>query len=125
MQVFKQSIASHFRSIAEWRRWRAQDYNRDPRNLTSAAALEELAEYVTTLPDDDSRLYQLARYAGQSGEFQPGQQTNYAIGLYQFFSTETEPDMFLDRLVELAWEDLDEQGRFGGKNLPPGDDPWA
>lgn len=125
MQVFKQSIASHFRSIADWRRWRAEDYNRDRRNLVSAAGLDDLAEYVLTLPEDDPRLFQLARYAGQSGEFQPGQQTNYAIGLYRFHTPDMDHDSFLDRLVELAWEDLDEQGRFGGKNLPPGDDPWA
>lgn len=122
---FKKSLAQHIRMIADWRRWRAQDVDKDPRNLVSAAALDELAEYVMTLSEDNESLIDLYRYATDNGEFAPGQQTNYAIGRFHFFSTDSEFDPFLAHLAELAWEDLDEQGRFGGKNLPPEDDPWA
>lgn len=122
---FKQSVARHLRFIAEWRRARAQEYDRDPRNLVSAAALEELADYVTTLSEDHEALIALYRYATENGEFAPGQQTNYAIGRFRFFHTDSEFEPFLSHLAELAWEDFDEKGRFGGKNLPPEDDPWV
>ncbi len=121
----RESMAAHLRSVAEWRRWRYNDFYNDPRNLRSAAAIDELAEYVLQLPDDDLRLRQLAYYAGHSGDFLPGQQTNYAIGRFHFFHTDVEFDDFLDHLVELAEQDFTENGRFAGTNLPPGDDPWA
>lgn len=122
---FKQSVAQHLRSIADWRRWRAQDVDRDPRNHVSAEALDELADYVLTLADDNEALIALYRYATENGQFAPGQQTNYAIARFHFFNTDSEFDPFLEHLAELAWEDLDEQGKFGGKNLPPEDDPWS
>lgn len=119
------SMARHLRNVADWRRWRYEDYNRDERNLRCASALDDFASFVARLPEDDSRLNRLSEIAGYAGEFQPGQQTNYAIGQFHFYNQDATFDGFLDHLVELAEEDFTENGRFGGKNLPPGDDPWA
>jgi hypothetical protein len=119
------SMARHLRGIADWRRWRYEDYNRDERNLRCARALDEFADYVARLDPEDERLRRLAAIAGYDGEFQPGQQTNYAIARLHFFSADVSFDNFLEHLVELAELDHTENGRFGGRNLPPGDDPWS
>jgi hypothetical protein len=119
------SMSRHLRNIADWRRWRYEDYNRDERNLRCARALDEFADYVARLGPGDARLLRLAAIAGYDGEFQPGQQTNYAIGRFHFFDEEVTYEHFLDYLVELAETDHTENGRFGGRNLPPGDDPWS
>jgi hypothetical protein len=119
------SMSRHLRNIADWRRWRYEDYNRDERNLRSARDLEELADYVARLPEDDARLLRLANIAGYDGEFQPGQQTNYAIGRFHFFDADVTFESFIDHIVELAELDYNENGHFGGRNLPPGDDPWS
>ncbi|MEZ4520558.1 MAG: hypothetical protein R3A46_02780 [Thermomicrobiales bacterium] len=119
------SMARHLRNVADWRRWRYEDYNRDERNLQCARALDSFADYVARLPEEDRRLRRLAEIAGYDGEFQPGQQTNYAIGQFHFYNSDATFDGFLDHLVDLAEEDFTENGHFGGKNLPPGDDPWS
>lgn len=117
------ALANHLRSIAGWRRARYQDDLRDPRNLTSANGLDELAEWVMQLPSGDPRLVTLARYASEGESFTPGQQTLYEIGRFRFFSPDTDFDSFLDRLAELARADHLERGHFGGKQVP-GDEPW-
>lgn len=119
----RRPIAEYVRSTAEWRRRRYEDDLRDARNLRSAAALEELARYVLSLPDDDERLRRLAELAFAGETFVPGQQTAYEIGRFHFFSAEATFDGFLDHLVELATFDHKEHGRFGGAQVP-GDDPW-
>jgi hypothetical protein len=50
------AMARYLRSLADWRRQRADEYDRDARNLQSAAGLEELAGFVLGLPEDDPRL---------------------------------------------------------------------
>ena len=122
--AFRQSVADYCREMAAWRRRRAEEYDRDARNLRSAAGLEELAERVLTLPDDDHRLVELARLTGQGDTFVPDQRVHYELGRFRFHHPEASLDPFLDRLVELAIEDRGEQGRFGGR-LPEGDDPWG
>lgn len=117
-------MADYLRTVAAWRRQRAEDDLRDARNLRSAAAIEELADYVLTLPDDDPRLARLRRVAVEGEAFVPGQQTAYEIGRFRFFNPEARLDAFLDRLVELAEADKGEQGRFGGRQVP-GDEPWG
>lgn len=119
------SMARHLRNVADWRRWRYEDYNRDERNMRCATALDAFADYIVGLPEDEPRLRRLAEIAGYDGEFQPGQQTNYAIGRLHFYNQEATHDGFLDHLVELSELDFNENGRFGGHNLPPGDDPWG
>lgn len=117
------ALTSYLRSIADWRRSRYRDDLRDPRNLVSATGLDELAVWISTLPVDDTRLQTLAKYAANGDTFIPGQQVLYEIGRFRFYSPETEFETFLDRLVVLAEADHNEQGRFGGRQVP-GDEPW-
>ncbi len=117
------SLADHFRSVANWRRSRFQDDLRDQRNLVSAAGLDDLARWVSTLPEDDPRLAILSRYASVGTSFLPGQQALYEIGRFRFFQPETEFDTFLDQLAELAVADHGERGHFGGRQVA-GDEPW-
>ena len=118
------AIADYLRAIADWRRRKAEEYDRDARNLRSAAALDELAAHVLALPEEDDRLRTLERVAMAGELFEPGQQTSYEIGRFRFFHPEAGLDSFLDRLVEFAMADKGEQGRFGGR-MPEGDDPWG
>ncbi len=117
-------MADRFREIAAWRRRKAEEYDRDARNLRCAAGLEELAAFVLELPQDDVRIRELTRLAVLGEAFEPGQQTAYEIGRFRFHHPEVGLDAFLDRLVELATADRGEMGRFGGR-LPEGDDPWG
>ncbi len=117
-------MADRFREIAAWRRRKAEEYDRDARNLRCAAGLEELAAFVLELPQDDARIRELTRLAVLGEAFEPGQQTAYEIGRFRFHHPEVGLDAFLDRLVELATADRGEMGRFGGR-LPEGDDPWG
>ena len=121
---FRESVAEFCRTTAAWRRRKAEEYDRDARNLRTAAALEELADYVLTLPEDDPRLRELRRLAAEGDEFRPDQRVLYELGRFRFHHPETGLDAFLDTLVELAVADKGEMGRFGGR-LPEGDDPWA
>jgi hypothetical protein len=123
-QLVGHLIAEYLRSVAAWRRQRYQDDLRDPRNLRSASALDELADYVAALSPNDERLQRLRELAVIGETFVPGQQTAYEIGRFRFFSDEAGLDAFLDRIVELAVADRGEQGRFGGRQVP-GDEPWG
>ena len=121
---FQLSLAEFCRATAAWRRRKAEEYDRDARNLRTAAALDELAEFALTLPADDPRLSELQRLAGTGDDFTPDQRVLYEIGRFRFHHPEAGVDPFLDTLVSLAEADRGESGRFGGR-LPEGDDPWA
>lgn len=121
---FALSIAEFCRATAAWRRRKAEEYDRDERNLRTAAALEALADYVLVIPADDPRLTELQRLAGTGDEFTPDQRVLYELGRFRFHPADAGLDPFLDTLVSLAEADRGEAGRFGGR-LPEGDDPWA
>ena len=121
---FRESVAEFCRATAAWRRRKAEEYDRDARNLRTAAALEELADHVSALPADDPRLRELHRLAAEGDEFRPDQRVLYELGRFRFHHPETGLDAFLDTLVDLAIADKGEMGRFGGR-LPEGDDPWG
>jgi hypothetical protein len=121
---FQHSLAEFCRTTADWRRRKAEEYDRDARNLRTAAALDELAQFVLTLPAGDQRLSDLQRLAGTGDDFTPDQRVLYEIGRFRFHHPEAGVDSFLDTLVSLAEADRGEAGRFGGR-LPEGDDPWA
>src|SRR3954470_17378082 len=121
---FQLSLADFCLATAAWRRRKAEEYDRDPRNLRTAAALEELAAYVLELPVDDRRLAELQRLAGRDEDFAPDQRVLYEIGRLRFHHPEVGLDAFLDTLVDFARADRGEAGHFGGR-LPEGDDPWA
>lgn len=120
----RRAMADYLRGIAGWRRQRAEEYDRDARNLRSAAGLDELADHVLALPAEDERVRRLAQLAMEGDSFVPGQQTAHEIARFRFFHDSASFDAFLDRMVELAVADRGEMGRFGGR-LPEGDDPWA
>jgi len=119
----KAAMSEYLLRVAAWRRAKAEEYDRDLRNLRSADAIEELADYIRSLPDSDPRLARLGQLGMDGDRFFPGQQASYEIGRFRFFDEAGEPDGFLTAVVDLAERDAGEQGRFGG-NLPPGDDPW-
>ncbi|HET7093804.1 MAG TPA: hypothetical protein VFI22_10010 [Thermomicrobiales bacterium] len=121
---FQRSFADFCRATGDWRRRKAEEYDRDARNLRTAAALDALAEHVLTLAEDDPRLRELERLAGAGGAFTPDQRVLYELGRFRFHHPEAQLDPFLDVLVELAAADRGEHGRFGGK-MAPGDDPWG
>ncbi|HEU5431453.1 MAG TPA: hypothetical protein VFU81_07310 [Thermomicrobiales bacterium] len=121
---FQASFAEFCRVTGDWRRRKAEEYDRDARNLRTAAALDALADHVLTLPEDDPRLRALERLAGTGGVFTPDQRVLYELGRFRFHHPEAQLDPFLDVLVELAAADRGEQGRFGGR-MAPGDDPWG
>ena len=70
---FQLSLAEFCQSTAAWRRRKAEEYDRDERNLRTATALEELAAHVLELPAADARLLDLQRLAGQGDDFVPDQ----------------------------------------------------
>jgi hypothetical protein len=121
---FQRSFADFSRATAAWRRRKAEEYDRDARNLRAAVALEELADHVLSLPPDDPRLVALQRLAATGDDFTPDQRVLYELGRFRFHQPDTSLDPFLDTLVTLAEADRGEAGRFGGR-LPEGDDPWA
>lgn len=109
--------------IADWRRQRAREYDRDARNLRTAAGLDELAAYIRSLPADEPRLARLARLGLRGEAFAPGQQLHYETGRFRFHHPEATIDGFLTTMVELAEADMRERGEFGGPQVP-GDEPW-
>ena len=121
---FQRSFAAFCRGTADWRRRKAEEYDRDARNLRTASALDELADHVLALPADDPRLRHLARLTAIGDEFLPDQRVLYELGRFRFHHPEAGLDPFLDTLVALAEADRGEAGRFGGR-LPEGDDPWG
>ena len=121
---FQLSLAEFCRYTAAWRRRMAEEYDRDERNLRTAAALEELAAHLLSLPADDTRLLDLKRLAAQGDDLVPDQRFLYELCRFRFHQPDTGLDPFLDTLVTLAEADRGESGRFGGR-LPEGDDPWA
>jgi hypothetical protein len=122
--TLQSTIADYVLSIARWRRQRAEEYDRDPRNLISAAGLEGFAEYVRALPDDDPCLQELTHWLTPSELFEPGQRVHVAISRFHYFQSDATYEGFMQYLDELSREDRNEHGRFGG-TLPEGDDPWA
>lgn len=118
------ALATLLREIAIWRRQRAAEYDKDPRNLVTAAGLDELAAHLLDLPAEDERLQALDRLLHIHGEFTPGQRVVYEAGRFRFYYPETSLDGFLVQLVELATLDRNEDGHFAGLT-PEGDDPWA
>ncbi len=124
LSAFQLDLAAFCRNTAVWRRRKAEEYDRDARNLRTASALDDLAAHVLSLPPDDGRLRELQRLAGTAEAFTPDQRVLYELGRFRFHHAETGLDPFLDTLVELAIADRGESGRFGGV-LPEGDDPWG
>jgi hypothetical protein len=121
--AFQRSFAAFCDSTAQWRRRKAEEYDRDVRNVRTANALQEFGAFILSLPPDDQRLRDLQRLAGTGEDFTPDQRVLYELGRFRFFQPDASMDAFLTQLVVLAEADRGEAGRFGGI-LPEGDDPW-
>ena len=122
--TFQRSFADFCDATAQWRRRKAEEYDRDERNVRAANALQELGAFVLSLPPDDKRLRDLQRLAGTGEDFTPDQRVLYELGRFHFHQPDASIDAFLTQLVALAEADRGEAGRFGGL-MPVGDDPWA
>ncbi|MFN8662538.1 MAG: hypothetical protein U0075_11645 [Thermomicrobiales bacterium] len=122
--TFQRSFADFCDATAQWRRRKAEEYDRDERNVRAANALQELGAFVLSLPPDDQRLRDLQRLAGTGEDFTPDQRVLYELGRFRFHQPDASIDAFLTQLVALAEADRGEAGRFGGL-MPVGDDPWA
>lgn len=122
--TFQRSFADFCDVTAQWRRRKAEEYDRDERNVRAANALQELGAFVLSLPPDDQRLRDLQRLAGTGEDFTPDQRVLYELGRFRFHQPDASIDAFLTQLVALAEADRGEAGRFGGL-MPVGDDPWA
>jgi hypothetical protein len=122
--AFQRSFAAFCDATAQWRRRKAEEYDRDQRNVRAALALEEFGAFVVSLPPDEQRLLDLQRLAGSGEDFTPDQRVLYELGRFRFHQPDASMDAFLTQLVALAEADRGEAGRFGGL-LPDGDDPWA
>ncbi len=120
----QQAFAEHLRSVAQWRRDKMQEFDPDPRNLRSAAGLDELADYWLSLPEDDERVVEMIGLTFLGQMFRPGQRTEWEIPRFRFYHEESTVEGFLARLVELARQDAAETDPIG---LPmvAGDNPWA
>lgn len=121
---FQRSLAAFCHATAEWRRRKAEEYDRDERNVRTANALLEFGGFVLSLPADDQRLRELQRLAGTGEDFTPDQRVLYELGRFRFHQPDASTDAFLTQLVALAEADRGEAGRFGGL-MPAGDDPWT
>ena len=120
----RESMAVYIRQLSDWRRLRFNDDLRDQRNLRSAAALNEFAAFILTLPIDDARITALGRLTGDREVFTPGQQTSYELGRFHFHDQTMTFEGFLNLLVDLAERDAGESGKYGGLQVP-GDEPWS
>ena len=107
----REVLAQEFASTAAWRRDLAKRHPEEPANLHSASALEQLAEYVRSLPEDDARLQALASLNRDLDFFSlGGEDTRYLIDQYGFqgssvLVTADVCTAFLGQLVEAASDD--------------------
>lgn len=117
------ALRAYLMGIAEWRRARAREYDRDARNLVTARGLDELATLVHDLPVNDPRLVRLSRLGLRGDGFEPGPALHYEVGRFRFHTPDVTVEGFLDTMVELAELDMREDGAVGGPQVP-GDEPW-
>jgi hypothetical protein len=117
------ALAEHLRDVAQWRRDKMQEFDPDPRNLRSAAGLDELADYWLGLDERDERVGEFTSLTVLGQMFRPGQRVEWEIPRFRFYYEESTVEGFLDHLLELARQDAAETDPIG---LPmvPGDNPW-
>lgn len=99
-----QTLSTYFRSQADWRRGKAEEYPDDPRNLQSAEALDSLAAYVE---HEDAALLAAALEPHLDDDGLGGDQTAREVARYGFgFGTSTRQHFeFLEELCALCAED--------------------
>ena len=110
-QTVRTALQEYIREQARWRSAKASEYRADRRNVTSSEALEGLADYVSRLPDDDSRLRRLNGLRDvllpAGNVFSPGENAAGMISRFGFdrdqadWSTERTGE-FVDLLVDVC-----------------------
>jgi hypothetical protein len=97
----KTALAEYLRQTASWRGEKVREYPDDARNARSSAALEELAAYVESVPDEDPRLRGLSELGRvDDGVYSPGETAGHMISRYGFYRDTHSPSDFLDWIVE-------------------------
>lgn len=115
---YRQLIVGYLRSVVEWRQRRAIEEPHEPRHRHSALLLEQLADFVETLPGDDTRIAVIGRATRTGEAMVPGPILANAVARFGFFTTEASLDGLLTRMEELALEDLGQAGRDPLRDLP-------
>lgn len=111
-------LAEYFRSQANWREGRAEEYPDDKRNEQSARALQSLAEFV----ESDEPNVQVV--AALEGDLHPdshalgGEETARAVSRYGYGypATDASHGDFLEELVQLCLRDAYEYAREHGED---------
>ncbi len=111
-------IADYLDSVALWRERRAQEEPHELRHRRAAGVLRGLVTYVRSLPVDDVRLEVIGRATRQGEQVVPGPILANAVARFGFFDTEVTADALVQRMAELAFEDLGEAGRDPLRDLP-------
>ncbi|MEJ7839828.1 MAG: hypothetical protein WKF81_13530 [Thermomicrobiales bacterium] len=125
----KREIVNRIIAIAAWRRERGEQdqfgFGSDvlARHQRSAAGLDELADYVSSLDDNDVRLHELVRLAFRGDFFDPGATLLTEMGRFRFHDPTTSTDAFVTEMTGYAEVDAAESVEFGGKQVA-GDNPW-
>jgi hypothetical protein len=94
-------LAEHFHWAASWRLEKAAQYPDDPRNEQCAEGLQELAQYVEALPEDDERLRELSSLAIRDGATAFSVDARWAIDRFRFHDAFADVDDFLTKLVKI------------------------
>lgn len=126
----KRVIEERIRAIADWRREREmQDMlglgpEASMRSRRSAAGLDQLADVIARMPDDDERIALLVRHAFSGDAFVPGANLLEELGRFRFHDPDQDVDAFVTSMVEFARRDEEEMGLWGGAQVA-GDNPWG
>jgi hypothetical protein len=111
LATLRRALHDYIEEQARWRSEKASEYRGDRRNVASADALRELADYVGRLPESDGRLQVLAEMRDvlmPGGDvFMPGVEGSEMISRFGF--DRQQPDWraerageFLDALVAVC-----------------------
>ena len=97
----RRRLADYFRREAEWRWSKAEEHHDDRRNERCAKALQELASFVETLPENDGRLL-LLRGLDQGPEdiWTPWGDAAKEASRFRFNDPNEECDEFFSRFVD-------------------------
>jgi len=101
----RRHLADYFEDQARWRDLKADEYPDDARNVRSAAALRELAEFVLTLSPEDYRIKRVEILIGDAdGILSPGEEAAHVAGQMDFHR-QVPPEVSLNRFIEAALGD--------------------
>jgi hypothetical protein len=115
---FSKIIADYLDSVAVWRQRRSLDEPFEPRHKRAVAVMDRLVAYVRSLPDDDERIQMIGRATLDGQVIVPGPILANAVARFGFFEDESTEDGLVQKMAELAFEDLGQVGRDPLRDLP-------